>query len=227
MIAGDGQHEYWDRVAPTARFTLPLDVDRLRAFVDPAARVLDYGCGYGRQLSELARLAYRDLAGIDPSEAMIERARRQLPDVRFDVCESPPTPHPDASFDAVLLTAVLTCVARDAEQRVLIGEIRRLLRPGGILLLSDFLLHSDERNLTRYAESSTRFERYGVFEIDGGAILRHHSLEWILALTDGFETAVLEPFAARTMNENLATGVRFVGRKPGRPPARAPSRSNP
>jgi SAM-dependent methyltransferase len=227
MTAVDGQREYWDRVAPKAVFTLPLAVERLRAFVDPTGRVLDYGCGYGRQLSELADLGYRDLVGIDPSAAMVERARGLLPGVQIEQCERPPATYPDASFDAILLSAVLTCVADDAEQLALIAEIRRLLRPGGILLLSDFLLHSDERNLARYAESLPRFERYGVFQIEGGAIVRHHSLEWILTLTDGFETAVLEPFAARTMNGNHATGVLFVGRKAGRPPTRAHSRRNP
>jgi SAM-dependent methyltransferase len=214
MIAGGEQHEYWDRVAPTAVFTLPLDVKRLRRYVDPAARILDYGCGYGRQLAELARLGYRDLKGVDASAAMVKRARQQLPDLPIDVCETPPAPHPDACFDAILLSAVLTCIARDEEQRGLMAEIWRMLCPGGVLLLSDFLLHPDERNLARYESSANACETYGVFEIDGGAVLRHHRLEWILTLTGPFEPVVLEPFAARTMNGNLATGVLFIGRKP-------------
>ena len=213
MIAGDDQRGYWDRVAPTAVFTLPLDVHRLRRFVAPADRVLDYGCGYGRQLAELSRLGYCDLAGVDTSHAMVERARKQLPDLPIDVCEAPRTPHPDAAFDAILLSAVLTCIARDEQQRATIAEIRRLLRPGGVLLLSDFLLHSDARNLERYERSTGAGETYGVFEIDGGALLRHHRLEWILTLTEAFEPVVLEPFAARTMNGNHATGVLFVGHK--------------
>jgi SAM-dependent methyltransferase len=214
MIAGGDQREYWDRVAPTAAFTLPLDVARLRRFVDPAARVLDYGCGYGRQLAELTRLGYRDLAGIDASTEMVKRARKQLPDLPIDVCATPPAPHPEASFDAILLSAVLTCIAHDEEQRTLIDEIWRMLRPGGVLLLSDFLLHSDARNLARYESSADDCEAYGVFEIAGGASLRHHRLEWILTLTEAFDPVVLEPFAARTMNGNHATGVLSIGRKP-------------
>jgi SAM-dependent methyltransferase len=213
MIASGDQREYWDRVAPTAVFTLPLDVPRLRRFVDPAARVLDYGCGYGRQLAELTRLGYCDLAGVDASAAMVKRARKRLPGLPIDVCESRPAPHPEASFDAILLSAVLTCIARDEEQRAVIGDIWRILRPGGVLLLSDFLLHSDARNLARYESSADDYETYGVFEIDGGAVLRHHRLEWILTLTGAFEPVVLEPFAARTMNGNHATGVLFIGRK--------------
>lgn len=218
MTADARAQAYWDRVAPTAVFTLPLDVDRLRRFVDPTARVLDYGCGYGRQLAELARQGYRDLAGVDPSEAMVERARGLLPDVPIECCRAGRAPHPDASFDAVVLSAVLTCIPRDADQRALIAEVQRLLRPGGILLLSDFLLHSDARNLARYADSERHFGVYGVFEIDGGAVVRHHRVEWLLELTRDLAPLVLEPFAARTMNGNRATGVLFVGRK-ARPPA--------
>jgi SAM-dependent methyltransferase len=214
MIVSGDQREYWDRVAPTAVFTLPLDVPRLRSFVDPAARVLDYGCGYGRQLAELTRLGYCDLTGVDASAAMVKRAREQLPGVPIDVCETYPAPHPKASFDAILLSAVLTCIVRDEEQRALIAELGRMLRPGGVLLLSDFLLHSDARNLARYESSTDDCKTYGVFEIEGGALLRHHRLEWILTLTEAFEPVVLEPFAARTMNGNHATGVSFIGRKP-------------
>ena len=115
MTAVDSQREYWDRVAPTAVFTLPLAVERFRAFVDPAARVLDYGCGYGRQLvGAQADLGYGDLAGVDASAAMVERARNQLPDAA-DRCLRNAAPHhvPGiASFDAILLSAVLTCIAR-------------------------------------------------------------------------------------------------------------------
>jgi len=221
MIAGGDQREYWDRVAPTAVFTLPLDVPRVRRFVDPSARILDYGCGYGRQLAELSQLGYRNLTGVDASAAMVERARERLPGLSIDVCETLPTPHPDACFDAILLSAVLTCIARDDEQRMLLAELWRMLRPGGVLLLRDFLLHSDERNLTRYESSTDVCETYGVFEIAGGGVLRHHRLEWILTLTGAFEPVLLEPFAARTMNGNLATGISFIGRRPdGRPRAR-------
>jgi SAM-dependent methyltransferase len=221
MTAGGSAAAYWDRVAPTAVFTLPIDASRLRRFVAPDARVLDYGCGYGRQLAELAQLGYRNLAGVDPSAAMVERARGLLPGTPIEVCEAARAPHPDAAFDAVVLSAVLTCVPRDDDQRALLAEIHRLLRPGGILLLSDFLLHSDARNLDRYADNEQRFGEYGVFEIDGGAVVRHHRVEWILALTAAFEALVLEPFAARTMNQHHATGVRFIGRKsePDRPGA--------
>jgi SAM-dependent methyltransferase len=209
---------YWDRVAESAQFSLPLDADVLGRFAAPDARILDYGCGYGRQLAELLRLGYRDVAGIDPSLAMVERARRELPGIAVAVCGAPPSEHPSThpteSFDVVLLSAVLTCVPRDAEQNVILGEIFRVLRPGGILLLADFLLHSDARNRDRYRADRPESLPFGCFEVPGGAVMRHHDPGHILDLTQRFETLQILPFAARTMNGNAATGVSYVGRKP-------------
>ena len=47
-------------------------------------------------------------------------------------------PFADGQFDAVVLFAVLTCIADDAAQRDLIAELRRVLQPGGLLLVSDY-----------------------------------------------------------------------------------------
>ncbi len=52
--------------------------------LDPAARLLDVGCGFGRHSIELARRGYQAL-GIDPSTAMIEAARQQAAEAGVDV----------------------------------------------------------------------------------------------------------------------------------------------
>ena len=56
-----------------------------------------------------------------------------------------------ASFDAILLLAILTCIPDDQGQALLIAGLRRLLRPGRVLY-SDMPLQSDRRNLTRYTD---------------------------------------------------------------------------
>jgi SAM-dependent methyltransferase len=123
-------------------------------------------------------------------------------------------PHPDSSFEAVLLFALLTCIPRDEDQRLLMAEVFRLLAPAGVVYLSDFLLHSDDRNLRRYRKNCERIGTFGVLEEEGGGVFRHHSLDWIRELTTPFEILVLEQFAAKTMRGNPATGCRFLGRKP-------------
>jgi SAM-dependent methyltransferase/uncharacterized protein YceK len=213
----DDQRKFWDAAAATASFTHPLDAELLRRLVGTSGRILDFGCGYGRLLAELRCRGFQNLEGIDASEAMVARARKLVPDVPVAVCGAPPTPHADASFDAILVFAVLTCIPRDEDQRSLMTEVLRLLVPGGYIYASDFLLHSDRRDLERYRTYAERFGTFGIFEVEGGGAFRHHSLDRIRELAEPFETVVLEPFAATTMRGNPATGIRFVGRKPNPP----------
>jgi SAM-dependent methyltransferase len=66
--------------------------------------------------------------------------------------------------------------ARTGEaQKNLLREFKRVLRPGGLLLISDYPLQTDERNRVRYARYAPEFGTYGVFRLPEGAVLRHHS----------------------------------------------------
>lgn len=97
-------------------------------------RVLEVGCGPGSGASWLvAREGFR-LSGIDGSPTAIERSRaRFLAEglsgefVQGDVSA---LPWPHDSFDAVLDLGCLTCNTQ-AEASVIIGEVRRVLKPGG------------------------------------------------------------------------------------------------
>jgi len=205
------QNEYWNGAAASAAFTHPLDLELLLRHVGRTDRVLDYGCGYGRVLQTLAESGFERLAGLDISSSMVSRAEALLPDIPFAVASDGVAPYPDGSFDAVLLFAVLTSVPRDEDQRALIADIRRLLAPGGLVYVSDFLMHSDARNVERYRLHESRFGRRGVFEIEGGAVMRHHERDWIQELMQPFETLDLSEFEAKTMHGNPGSGFRFVG----------------
>src|SRR5919197_6218323 len=66
-------------------------------------RALDVGCGPGAALAALAdRLGAEQVAGVDPSEAFVEMARRRIPgaDVRLAAAEA--LPFADGSFDLVV-----------------------------------------------------------------------------------------------------------------------------
>jgi ubiquinone/menaquinone biosynthesis C-methylase UbiE len=76
------------------------------------------------------------------------------------------------------LFAVLTYIPSDDDQRVLLAEVRRVLRPEGILYISDLLINTDLRNLERYERDADQFGVYGVFELPEGVIVRHHREEW-------------------------------------------------
>ncbi|MET7571725.1 class I SAM-dependent methyltransferase [Streptomyces sp. NPDC005492] len=205
------QIPYWDTAAATKTFTHPLHLPWLAGLSRHAA-ILDYGCGYGRTMGDLEQHGFDNLTGTDTSPAMIKRAQHLHPRLHFAVLDNPPMwPSPRAEFDAVLLFAVLTCVPADEAQHRLIAELNRILKPGGILYVSDLLLQDDERNRRRY-------DRYGVFETDDGAVCRHHSRERLTSLLSGFETITSRTIVVPTMNGHASVGIQILARKPSRSP---------
>ena len=170
--------EFWNRAAGTKQFTHPLDHDRLSRALPCVAHILDYGCGQGRLSRELLERGYVNVLGIDSSPEMIRIAVERVPEARFLTIEGERLPCGDASVDAVLLFAVLTCIASDEAQTRLLGEFKRILRPGGLLVVSDYPLQTDARNLRRYTEFEHELG-YGRFRLPDGAVLRHHSPEWL------------------------------------------------
>lgn len=108
-----------------------------RHLPDGPARLLDVGCGNGALLLRLAdRIAHG--AGVDASAGMIERARRRAagePKLELTKIDGPSLPFPDASFDVV--TSLLSFRYLDWDP--VLAEIRRVLRPGGRLLVVDMV----------------------------------------------------------------------------------------
>jgi SAM-dependent methyltransferase len=210
------QRPYWDQVAAEKIFTHPINRAWLDAFVPRTARILDYGCGYGRAMAELTSLGYADLVGMDFSPAMVERGRQTYPSMDLRVIEALPTPEPDGSFDAVLLLAVLTSIPSESEQEAVMGEIRRLLRPRGVLYVSDMPLQLDSRNLSRYAREASEYGIYGIFRTDDGAVVRHHDDIRMQVLLEGFKPLRTTSTNLNTMNGNSATAVQIMARAIGR-----------
>lgn len=101
-----------------------------RCELPPAARLLDAGCGAGGMLSVLGR--FGTVSGLDISPELIVLARgRGYEDVVEGVVEE--LPWPDESFDLVTLLDVLEHTADDL---VTLEEMRRVVRPGGYLLVT-------------------------------------------------------------------------------------------
>lgn len=208
------QVRYWDRVANEKRFSHPLNLDWLDCYSNRQARILDYGCGYGRTLAELSLAGFQNLAGVDFSPAMLDRARSLVPRSKLIRNDGQSLPFNDGCFDAVLLFAVLTCIPDGNQQRALLAELERVLRPGGLLYLSDVLVNNDQRNRERYERDAEKYKCYGVFELPEGVVVRHHSKEWIAELTSPFQELHFEPFTVTTMNGNASAAFQYLGRKP-------------
>jgi SAM-dependent methyltransferase len=207
------QVNYWDSVAQKKRFSHPLRLEWLEGYLDSRARVLDYGCGYGRTLRELVRAGYRNAVGVDFSEAMLTRCRQEFPQVNLIRNDGRTLPFETASMNAVLLFATLTCIPQDEAQRALVAEVERVLRPGGLLYISDLLLNEDARNRERYERYSEVYGAFGVFELPEGVVVRHHRREWIEELTGSFAQLEYEPFSVMTMNGNTSAAFQYLGRR--------------
>ena len=207
----DSPAGYWNSAGLTKSFTHPIDVGWLRGLA-ATARIVDYGCGYGRVAGLLRQYGFAGVEGFDVSAGLVERARRDHPDLRFATLTHPPRlPCPDDGVDAVLLIAVLTCVPTDAGQRELIDELRRVLRPGGLLYVSDLLLQADERNLDRYRWSGHR--PYGLLEPDDGAVCRHHDRTYLGGLLEDFDLVEERGIDVATMNGNPVRAVQLLAAK--------------
>lgn len=206
------QDKYWNKVASKKKFTTPFKIDLFQKYVKKSDRILDYGCGYGRTLGYMKENGYVYLSGVDISEKMIERAKNENPTLYYSVVKNNELSFEDNTFDAVLMLAVLTCVINDEEQEKIVKEIKRVLKPNGILYINDFLINDDKRNLDRYNKFKEKYNCYGVFELDEGAILRHFEKKRIQELTKEFDELEFEKVVYTTMNGNKSKGLNYIGR---------------
>lgn len=116
---------------PAEREVMALFAERVREH--GGGPVADVGCGPGRITAHLRNLGV-DAFGIDLSPRMIEVARREHPGLRFDVGSMTQLDLADGALAAVIAWYSVIHVPDEAIGEVLAG-FRRVLRPGGLLLL--------------------------------------------------------------------------------------------
>jgi len=121
------------------------------------ARLLDVGCGTGATLAHLAGLGFR-AAGLDPSDLLLERARHR--DSRLELVHgrAERLPWPERSLDGVLCECVLSLLEEPGRA---LDEFRRVLRPGGHLILSDLYRRSGPGPWSSRAELETQLAERG------------------------------------------------------------------
>ena len=117
---------------PAERAILAMFADMVRA--QGGGTVADVGCGPGRITAHLRQLGV-DAFGIDLSPGMIEAARRDHPGLRFDLGSMTDLALADASMAGLVAWYSLIHVPDNEISRVF-AHFRRVIRPGGPLLLS-------------------------------------------------------------------------------------------
>ncbi|MFE2997652.1 class I SAM-dependent DNA methyltransferase [Nocardia sp. NPDC059246] len=116
---------------PEERAVLALFADLVRA--QGGGPVADAGCGTGRITAHLRQLG-TDVFGIDLSPGMIGVARRDHPDLRFDLGSMTNLAPADASMAGLVAWYSLIHIPDD-EIGLVLAHFQRVLRPGGPLLL--------------------------------------------------------------------------------------------
>ncbi|MFS8104559.1 class I SAM-dependent methyltransferase [Lentzea alba] len=113
-------------------------------------RVLDVGCGTGNLLRATGKRHRNvELVGMDPDLKMLARAERKMRrnglKAQLDRGFAQELQFPDASFDRVFSSLMLHHLDTQSKDEML-AEVRRVLRPDGLLVLADATLHEHDHH---------------------------------------------------------------------------------
>ncbi|HVW84472.1 MAG TPA: class I SAM-dependent methyltransferase [Bryobacteraceae bacterium] len=143
----------------------PIDIylfdQLLRGRVTPGMRILDAGCGAGRNLIYFLRMAEQEqyeIFAADSDQQAISATRRlaaalapHLPASNFRLEPVEQTSFPDASVDLVLSSAVLHFAHDDDHFRAMLQGTWRVLKPGGLFFCRLASSIGIEHQITRIA----------------------------------------------------------------------------
>jgi ubiquinone/menaquinone biosynthesis C-methylase UbiE len=115
----------------------PLEAELVQEFYPrPPSRVLDIGCGAGRTTIGLSERGF-DVLGIDLSTALLDVARRRFPSIAFAEMDATRLQLESGSFDAAIFSYNgIDCIYPLSGRRACLAEVWRVLRPGGVFILS-------------------------------------------------------------------------------------------
>ncbi|MEZ5925348.1 MAG: class I SAM-dependent methyltransferase [Hyphomicrobiaceae bacterium] len=157
-IIDDGRPIDWGRTSADYGVHRPgppealYDCLRALGIGGPGQRILDLGTGTGAVARALARRGAR-VVGVDISDGQVAEARRRAAEaelgIDFRVAPAEAPPFPDRSFDAVTANQ---CFWYFDKPR-LFGALRRLLVPGGRIVVSHFNWQTTTDHIVRETES--------------------------------------------------------------------------
>lgn len=197
------QENSWNKVAGEISFSLEPDLNKLATLMTKNAKILDYGCGYGRITNELQVRGYTQVIGVDTSIEMIKRGLKQYPLLDLRHVHNYEIPATLGKFDAVILCAVLTCIPVSEHRKKIIQSVYESLNDGGIIYCAEF-----QRSKTTAYSSAGRFKsKFGVemqhflpTEIDGELAAFKKFDQYVSAATTitGGNTNAIHHFGQKT-----------------------------
>jgi SAM-dependent methyltransferase len=190
-VASGGQEGHWNKTYSGNRGFFgegPSEFAQtaVKLFKDAAVgTVLELGCGQGRDTLLFAKEGFQ-VTALDYSEAGLLNLQGSAREIgfsdriatrSFDVRK--PLPFPEGSFDACYSHMLLCMELSTAELKFLLGEVRRVLKPGGLGL------YSVRNTFDKHFGTGTH-KSEGMYEI-GGFVVHFFSEEKIRSLATGYE----------------------------------------
>jgi SAM-dependent methyltransferase len=174
----------------------------LRGNIAPGMRVLDAGCGYGRNLVYLLREGC-EVFGVDANKEAVEHVQAlaaelapDLPASNFRVGTIEKMQFDDDFADVVICNSVLHFARDDAHFLAMVEELWRVLRPGGMLFcrLGSRIGMNFERlrgNIFRINDGSEWFL------VDEGALMQM-TQQWNAVMVDPLKTTIVQDYRCMT-----------------------------
>ena len=203
-----------------ARLMMDLLAEAASVLAPETRNILDIGCGAGNQTLNLLRVfPNADCTLLDISPAMLERARERVGSVAagrivFVEGDFRTAPLEEEHFDLVVAAAVLHHLRDDADWNAGFAKIHSLLKPGGVLLVSDLICHENPKIEAMFKVRQEAFLREALGDAEAERIMRSIAesdtptpLEYQFALLRklGFREVGL-------LHKNLVFGAYYAGK---------------
>ena len=161
-----------------ARLMMDLLAETASALVPDAHELLDIGCGAGNQTLNLLRVyPHADCTLLDISPSMLARAGERVGAVAkggISILEGDlrTADLPGGKFDLAVAAAVLHHLRDDSDWTRAFSRIHSLLKPGGILLVSDLIRHENPRIEALFKVRYETFLREALGDAEAERIMR-------------------------------------------------------
>lgn len=175
FLTREGDH-YFERNGSKPAFSSPV-VPALRAIGLPAPkRVLEIGCSTGAQLNQIVQAFSAEGWGIEPSQKAVDDGTMAFPNLHLQQGTAEFLPYEDESFDLVLFGGCLY-LCDPADYFAVAYHADRVLAPGGVMAVFDFVTNSPHSNAYRHSEGLR------AFKMDFSSMFRWHPRYRLLSRT--------------------------------------------